>query len=477
MGGTSGCHAIKLFSMKKESILFALFFITCAVLAQPNTYYYHAPDVPNENISGLFLESPLTLQYQDMVGEKGIKSVIAYKSLWDTLANTWGDTIMVFKQEVTETTASILATETQWHKNGTQLAPLRKIDIFNPPNWTWGSVLSPDSIKAYHWEVTTNAWKLDKKVVYQRYKWYITERLVYMADNPQPDTIWTYSFPGVGEITCHKKEKLNTGGYLVQDSLLYLYQFDTLCDYYFHSSWDTAIGSFRIVEYFELYYIQKIIFTSRYVYAIGGGNPSFTTKVYKGKFEDTKTLTFEVDTLVVGYPNLYGLYSNILQFDDDWLPKERREEFAYSLLGPQDSFIRHSYVLHDSLKLVTTSTREKRIYLFEPFSPQMRWLFSFANVSLSPSYEPIDVSNKQPLLQIIGTTAAGGQIAQLMDFGNLNSSKRITILGRDGTVCYQDEFMGETHRFDLDDWPPGIYIAQVTSSDGRVIAKQFWHLR
>ncbi len=460
--------------MKITFTLFALFFTACAAFAQPNTYYYHAPDMPDENISGLFLESPLTLQYPEMVVAKGIKSVVAYKNLWDTLANSWGDTVMVFKQEITETTASIMASETRWRKNGAQLTPLQKIEIYNHPTWTWGSILSSDSVKTYYWDVATNVWELDKKITFKRYKWYVTERSVFNGNNLQPDNIWIYAFPGIGEITCHRKEKLSTGDYLVRDSLFYLCQFDTLCDYYYHSVWNESLGAFRIEEHFNLSHIQKIVGIARYVYVNGGGNPFFVSQIYKGKYEDTKVTLFAIDTFVLGAPDLLDLYTRLFEFGSDWRPKRKKEEFLYSLSGPQDSFVRHNYVLHDSLKLVISSTKEKRIYIFEPYLPQLRWLFSFAGEAVSSSQEPQPLKSKAQI-QIYGTVS-GEQMVQLVDWHNSNKEKKITVFGRDGTVCYQDIFLGETHRFNLEGFPPGAYIAQVSSSDGAV-AKQFLYLR
>ncbi len=455
----------------KKVFIFIFVLLLGEISSQTPNNAYITPDLHGENLSGLFLESPLTLQYHQLLDSHGIQQITAYKRAWNEATMAWGDTIAAFKQQVEQLPGFTSATETRWLKKQEAFIPTQKTVVFNRVNWRWNLKNSPDSTFFYTWDTGVNEWVLTKKIVYKKLNSYVYERCVFLNSNTVADSIWYYQINYPGQLTSYRQHRTNTGNtYETTDSLDYYYiNYDTLCTSYTHrKKIDNSFQRYRRYDYthFSAYDSYRVKVFRNY------DNASFIFLCQYEKIVDLQHFSIGTskDTFILNVPYLPAVHGSSFQYDTQWIPLNGFVEYRHSASPNPDSILRYTFSRNIAYNIVDKIDQEIRYQVNTEYKNQSQWLFAFEDLPVHTEIANSPLS--KTIFSILGIDSSNR--CAVLGNNTKNQQYILKVFNSQGGQLLQTPFTEPTFCFSVDNWPPGVYVAMLESSGKQLTAKQFF---
>lgn len=146
------------------------------------------PDLPDDNIGGVFMASPVTVQTESFISDT--MPIRGYLLAWNSIQEKWLDTISILDHAITFVGTEIRFSEIFSTKSGTNFTKKYRIEVYNPLDWSGKPGTLPDSVIYSGWHTATQNWFRQKKVSYvTSLNDQVFERWIMLNGHLKADTI------------------------------------------------------------------------------------------------------------------------------------------------------------------------------------------------------------------------------------------------------------------------------------------------
>jgi hypothetical protein len=449
-------------------------FTFCCIVQAANTQtpndLYNPPDVPTDNITEAFMESPFTWQYNKLVQEQGIHTITGYKIQWDNTAMNWGDTLEIIQQGTESTPSGLVATEIRWKKNGISFLSTHKTVVYNTNNWLFGSKTMSDSTIYSTRDISNTEWLVKKKVINKKNKGYLSERAVYLDGHSLADSLNTFIIPYSGKLIGYMQQ---APLFTITDSIQYIYSFlDTTCLSYTHMRKNgDKFSKHRRVDYkfLGLNGSYRKIINRPYLVMDSLIVWTFAHQYELIRDDSAYEIGISYDTLIQFTPTLTNTKSAVLHCDEEWVPLDTRWDYKYSFNGSPDSSALFTYARDSGTGLISEIVKELQLDFGGDYKKEHKWVFSYQEEPVS--YNTLSGVTEDCQLNIFGQNTYD-RTAEITSCYTSEQDGEMHIFDIGGRLVYSTKFSNGRHVFPISNWLSGVYIAQVRTKSG-IMAKQF----
>ncbi|MBV6442953.1 MAG: hypothetical protein EPGJADBJ_04680 [Saprospiraceae bacterium] len=433
------------------STLFFVIFSQASISAQ-----YIAPRQTDDNITGVFVESPLTWQFQQL----SLDSIFlrGYGVDWDTLQNAWGDTVRLLEQSVEPYQGGLKFTERVWSKQPSGIwEPVHRTEVFNPAPWDTNQKSKPDSVFHFTWNTGQSDWVLQKKIVYAKDSMgWVTQRASFLVDHTVADTLEIFSNDNWGHLSQYRLAyDFQNAAYVPVDSTVYLFVNDTFSPSAIVYNFQTGQSKpFRRYD-FEFFNILD--------------NYEIKTDYWSEEIDFWKLLLIETQAVV---PNQYWItrnyrtittmgpktYKRIQRYhDSDWDPLKFDNEYLPSLEAFPDSVLRKNYLKDSSTGLISTIIEQfQPKYEFTTFFNRFKWEFAFGAAPTLSAESPV-----LPVPKILVRRLSGGVFQIEVGQDNQVIQSQMRLFDTSGRQLKNWNVTNSFTKIDISHFPAGVYYLNV----------------
>lgn len=418
------------------------------------------PRQPDDNITGVFTESPLTWQFQQLSADSIF--LRGYGVVWDTVQKAWGDTVALLEQSAEPYQGGIKFVETIRSKSpGGTWSPSRRTEVYNPAAWESNQKAKPDSVFYFTWDTGLANWVLQKKIVYAKDSaGYVTQRATFLSGHVIADTLEQFV---VDEYWDHPWRirlvfDAQNGSYKLIDSTLYGFVNDTFCPttiiFDFQSGQKKPFRRydfqfFNTLDTYELvtdYWSEEVDFWQSFLQETQAIVPN---QLWISKQYITRTSTG---------PKKYK--STQKYYHSDWSPRHFYYEYFPSLEAFPDSVVRRDYV-RDSLNGLISAIIERfqPRYEYVEFFNRFKWEFAWGTAPTVSADQPAAPPAKVQVSRL-------DRNIFLLDFGpEATGKKHLSLFDTSGKQLKTWSATGNTLQIDLSMCPAGVFYLHI--ADGR----------
>ncbi len=449
--------ALSLQNMKRQPLLSIL--LSCA-FCQALTAQYIAPRQPDDNITAVFTESPLTWQFQQLSTDSVF--LRGYGVVWDTTQQAWGDTILLLEQSAEPYQGGLKFAETIRSKTlGSTWLPARRTEVFNPDGWLSNQKTKPDSVFHFTWDAGLASWALQKKIVYEKdLAGYVTLRSTYLSGHAVADTLEQFWVDTFWSVLLHHRlaYDFQSESYMPIDSTDYFFFTDTFSPsgrtYTFQTGQAKPFRRydfkfFNILDTYELrtdFWSEEIDFWKAY--------SSENQVVLPNQFWFRKQY-------VIFTPMGQKKYrANEKYYYPDWSPKQFDYQYHPSLETFPDSVIRRDYLKDSNTGLISTIIeRFQPRYEYVEFFNRFKWEFAWGAAPTVSAGQPTAAPAKARVSRV-------DRGVFMLDFGTETTGrKQLRLFDTSGKLLKTWHTADNTMEIDLSTFPAGIFYLHIT--DGR----------
>ena len=452
-------------SLMRKSLLFSLCCVAC-ITVQAQMYTANVPAIKDDNIRGYFLESPLYwMRLETQTFDKPLE-FNGFKQTWNDNTQSWGDTLMRLQELLVRQNNHILCEQQVFQKNTANTwEGLQKVQIFHAPSWVGSTSNKPDSV--YYSEWNTEAWQLQRKVLYQLSPIGDTEtRKVFAAGQISPDTAEYYTVePDWEDFLRARYAKDVNGQMTLLDSTIFV-TFEDRCTVY----WVWQKNEF-----------DSLVNMRRYLYDYFGGNdrssmdelfpypqfPEFPWIIRRehkyGISNNPNRLFYNLDTLnyVPGNPApIAPLKRFIKSFDENWDIQSADIDFGSGIVASPEIRTRFLYTWENgAIKEIMESWRQSN----QTYKPVARWVFSTGKLSDDKS----PIAADPPVFY----AGHGSDLLRIWYTNPNNIALPLRVYNQTGILKYQGESTWPENEISTLGWSAGIYYIQIDLPGAPIVRK------
>ena len=434
--------------MKKSTVLVAGVFLLAPVFSSAQNI---PPDLPNDNVDGIFLASPMTVDLANTMPGTAIRG---YLLGWDNLQQQWSDTLAIARHMHTALASGTSSSEVVWSKSTAgQLDPVYRTEIFNSPDWNGQPGLTPDSAVFYDWQANTGAWTRRKKITYQSLAGQVAERATTLGNHAQPDTLEKIYTDSVWDHLVKLRLLFvpGQGDYLPLDSTVYVY-YNGLCQSF--GVYNLQDGSNQPLRRHKFKY-----FGDAQNYTMETDFWSDSLNFWRARYKFSQTFSpdeyrifQQYDTLTTVAWQSYRRFNRL--FSDDWKPHIFETEYFPGLeTFPDSAYRREFYYNPGSGFLDSIVTQYKTI--FGDWQPHSKWFFN-DDAPVGINDDPVALSYQVQLFTLSNRVFQ----ARLPETATPLWAR---VLDRSGRLILFQRSPGAFINVDLSAQPAGLYYLQVQS--------------
>jgi hypothetical protein len=432
--------------MKSISLLTLFCTVAHVTIAQ-----YRPPDMPDDNISGQFVMSPLTIQFDggdDSLMQYGITGVLVS---WDEPASNWGDTLLKFTQSATPIFNGWECVETVSIPQNNTIAPVAMKKVYKRNHWAAQLDNLPDSILVYNWS-NAAAWQIQRRTLYDRnVSGYLDSKRTFINGSAIADSIEFFE-PDLsyGKLTRRRYfYDHQAQSYVPKDSIRYSYFNDTNC---------------VLIVYLD-YVNDTFVKSKRYNY-YPPGDPDNYELLIDDWFPDINsfsTMNVRAHAFVPSPPTRLVQYETFHEFqfkstrrenvyyNNQNLPIEALFQYFPQLTPLPDSLIRKEFVYeHGRLKRILVSKKES---FFGDWQLKSKWEFSL-NTATTTNLAP-DVDHSFSLTQ------QTDGIVRVQNTGAPSLNTTLRVMDINGRILQDFQLDSADFRFSIAQYPAGFYFASL----------------
>lgn len=373
----------------KKQVLLALSLLGCLSLGAQRLVI---PNLPDDNITGVFCESPMTWQHQKISEES--YSLTAYQIAWNTAQNQWGDTVACVEQtKTTSLSGSQRFTELLWTKNPLgQWSKSGLTEVFNAPNWEMDKKPVPDSMHQYQWDKSKGGWLIQKKILFLKdSSGNPLKRSVFIKNPAQADTIEAFYLDKFWNTLWRERKVFqpqSTDYFIIDSSSFFFPNYAFLASYVIKKNENGAQKPYRrgVFEY--------VIPTETYDLNIDRWSDTL------GFWQRLERITNQLDSTNFLHlrdytqrtPVSYKLTKRLKnQYDSNWQPFQFTTGFYSLISDTPDSTIQKDYIKDDSTGLIRTIVEQFKPK-YQQFQNRTKWEFAPGKKESVSAPEPVSAA-------------------------------------------------------------------------------------